>query len=252
MTTKILQVTPWYEVDMVVMLVPKFKIKDGIMEEFASLMPKFVKIMKANDEGACINYGFINPLLHFSSSRSHSLYAPSLLCALITCIHHGSSKTPFVWHSPSLHRPSSLDDVALSPNNPYHRSDWTRMVSSFVVSADTIMRHLDNIGDVLNEALQVREEKTWVFPCMIFSLAVDHWRDDEDGCLLDVGFVHLMCHTMLSSSSPSFLFCQYADIVNLMMQCPKSKLKKLKAPLADFSPSYYPLIAGSLRSRNIR
>ena len=58
--------TPWYEEDTVVTLVPKFKIKDGMVEEFVSLMPKFVDIVKANEKGACAHYGFVSLL--FSSS----------------------------------------------------------------------------------------------------------------------------------------------------------------------------------------
>lgn len=58
---------PWYEEDTVVTLVPKFKIKDGMVEEFVSLMPKFVDIVKANEKGACAHYGFVSFLFSFSS-----------------------------------------------------------------------------------------------------------------------------------------------------------------------------------------
>ncbi len=42
---------------------------------------------------------------------------------------------------------------------------------------------------------------------------------------------------------------QYADIVDLMAQGPAEELEKLKGPLADFGPAYYPLAEGSLRSK---
>ena len=50
------------------------------------------------------------------------------------------------------------------------------------------------------------------------------------------------------------LFCsdthnQYADIVDLMVQGPAAELEKLKEPLADFGPAYYPLAEGSLRNK---
>ena len=66
------------------------------------------------------------------------------------------------------------------------------------VSAEGVLKHLENVGDVLNQALQ------------------------------------------------------FADIVDLMVQGPAEELEKLKEPLADFSPDYYPLVAGSLRSKKIR
>jgi hypothetical protein len=44
---------------------------------------------------------------------------------------------------------------------------------------------------------------------------------------------------------------QYADIVDLTVQGPWAELEKMKGPLADFGPSYYPLFDGSLRSRKI-
>ncbi len=48
----------WYEDDVVVTLVPKFKIKEGMKEEYIKLMPKFVELVKANEEETCVHYGF--------------------------------------------------------------------------------------------------------------------------------------------------------------------------------------------------
>jgi hypothetical protein len=48
-----------------------------------------------------------------------------------------------------------------------------------------------------------------------------------------------------------FFLRQYADIVDLMVQGPRAELEKLKGPLAELGPSYYPLVAGSLRSRKM-
>lgn len=53
---------PWYVDDSVVTLVPKFKIRDGMMGMFVALMPKFVELVKANEEGTCVHYGFVSPL----------------------------------------------------------------------------------------------------------------------------------------------------------------------------------------------
>lgn len=49
----------WYEDDKVVTLVPKFKIKEGMKEQYIALLPKFVELVKANEEGACVHYGFV-------------------------------------------------------------------------------------------------------------------------------------------------------------------------------------------------
>jgi hypothetical protein len=41
---------------------------------------------------------------------------------------------------------------------------------------------------------------------------------------------------------------QSADIVELSVQGPAAELEKLKEPLKDFKPTYFPLIEGSFRS----
>ena len=87
-----------------------------------------------------------------------------------------------------------------------------------------MLKHLENVGDVLTEALQVRE-------CIS--------RVDNDG------------FNVSHPPHPLFL-CQYADIVDMMVQGPESELEKLKGSLASFDPAYYPLVAGSLRSRSAR
>jgi len=50
----------WYEDDKVVTLVPKFKIKEGMKEQYIALLPKFVELVKANEEGSCVHYGFVS------------------------------------------------------------------------------------------------------------------------------------------------------------------------------------------------
>ena len=54
------QQEPWYEDDSVVTLVPKFKVKDGMMEQFTALLPKFIELVKVNEGGACVHYGFVS------------------------------------------------------------------------------------------------------------------------------------------------------------------------------------------------
>eukprot|EP00579_Thalassiosira_antarctica_P006721 CAMPEP_0201884330 /NCGR_PEP_ID=MMETSP0902-20130614/16948_1 /ASSEMBLY_ACC=CAM_ASM_000551 /TAXON_ID=420261 /ORGANISM="Thalassiosira antarctica, Strain CCMP982" /LENGTH=172 /DNA_ID=CAMNT_0048413273 /DNA_START=51 /DNA_END=569 /DNA_ORIENTATION=+ len=134
-----LQMSTWYEDDKVITLVPKFKIKEGMKEQYTALLPKFVELVKANEEDTCVHYGFVGPTEH----------------DFVIC-----------------------------------REGY--------VSAEGVLKHLENVGDVLNQALQ------------------------------------------------------FADIVDLMVQGPAEELEKLKEPLADFSPDYYPLVAGSLRSKKIR
>ncbi len=51
---------PWYEDDSVVTLVPKFKVKDGMMEQYTALLPKFIELVKVNEGGACVHYGFVS------------------------------------------------------------------------------------------------------------------------------------------------------------------------------------------------
>ena len=38
----------WYEEDIVVTLVPKFKIKEGMRDKYIELLPKFIDLVKAN------------------------------------------------------------------------------------------------------------------------------------------------------------------------------------------------------------
>mmetsp|Transcript_2580 Transcript_2580/g.2818 ORF Transcript_2580/g.2818 Transcript_2580/m.2818 type:complete len:185 (+) Transcript_2580:42-596(+) len=51
----------WYEDDTVVTLVPKFKIKGGMTEQFVALLPKFMELVRANEEETCAHYGFVGP-----------------------------------------------------------------------------------------------------------------------------------------------------------------------------------------------
>lgn len=50
----------WYEDDTVVTLVPKFKIKEGMKEQFVELLPKFLEFVKANEAESCVHYGFVS------------------------------------------------------------------------------------------------------------------------------------------------------------------------------------------------
>mmetsp|Transcript_11617 Transcript_11617/g.27286 ORF Transcript_11617/g.27286 Transcript_11617/m.27286 type:complete len:263 (-) Transcript_11617:63-851(-) len=126
----------WYDDDIVVTLVPKFKIKEGMRDKYMELLPKFIELVKANEEKTCVHYGFVGP---------------------------------------------TEDDFVICREG--------------YVSAEGVLVHLDNVGDVLNQALE------------------------------------------------------YADIVDLMVQGPAAELEKLKEPLADFGPAYYPLAEGSLRNK---
>ena len=60
------------------------------------------------------------------------------------------------------------------------------------VNAEGLLKHLDNVGDVLNEALTL------------------------------------------------------ADIVDLAVHGPAEELEKLKEPLKDFGPAYYPTVEGAI------
>ena len=130
------QMSKW-EDDAIVTLVPKFKIKDGMRDQYMQALPKFVDLVKANEEETCVFYGFVGP----------------------------------------------TEDGYVICREGY-------------VSAEGLLKHLDNVGDVLNEALQS------------------------------------------------------ADIVDLMVQGPANKLEKLKEPLKDFSPTYYPLAPGAIRNKS--
>eukprot|EP00560_Eucampia_antarctica_P001882 CAMPEP_0197842988 /NCGR_PEP_ID=MMETSP1437-20131217/47058_1 /TAXON_ID=49252 ORGANISM="Eucampia antarctica, Strain CCMP1452" /NCGR_SAMPLE_ID=MMETSP1437 /ASSEMBLY_ACC=CAM_ASM_001096 /LENGTH=144 /DNA_ID=CAMNT_0043452957 /DNA_START=140 /DNA_END=577 /DNA_ORIENTATION=+ len=85
----------WYEDDFVVNLVPKFKIKDGMTEQFMAVVPDFFDLVKANEQDTCVHYGFVGPTED----------------GYIIC-----------------------------------REGYT--------SAEGVTFHLDNVGDVLNKALQ--------------------------------------------------------------------------------------------------
>lgn len=90
-----LRMSTWYEDDKVITLVPKFQIKEGMREQYVELLPKFVELVKANEEGTCVHYGFVGP----------------------------------------------TEDGEVICREGY-------------VSAEGLLKHLDNVGDVLNEALQ--------------------------------------------------------------------------------------------------
>mmetsp|Transcript_40737 Transcript_40737/g.41322 ORF Transcript_40737/g.41322 Transcript_40737/m.41322 type:complete len:171 (+) Transcript_40737:56-568(+) len=85
----------WYEDDTVVNLVPKFRIMDGMTEQFMALVPDFFDLVKANEQDTCVHYGFVGPTED----------------GYIIC-----------------------------------REGYT--------SAEGVTFHLDNVGDVLNEALR--------------------------------------------------------------------------------------------------
>mmetsp|Transcript_22528 Transcript_22528/g.25652 ORF Transcript_22528/g.25652 Transcript_22528/m.25652 type:complete len:168 (+) Transcript_22528:47-550(+) len=89
-----LQMSKW-EDDAIVTLVPKFKIKDGMRDQYMQALPKFVDLVKANEEETCVFYGFVGP----------------------------------------------TEDGYVICREGY-------------VSAEGLLKHLDNVGDVLNEALQ--------------------------------------------------------------------------------------------------
>jgi len=55
----------WYEDDTVITLVPKFKIKGGMTEQFVALLPKFIELVQANEEETCAHYGFVSRKLVF-------------------------------------------------------------------------------------------------------------------------------------------------------------------------------------------
>lgn len=59
----------------------------------------------------------------------------------------------------------------------------------------------------------------------------------------------MTCEIKYQTISFSPLSWQYADIVDLMVQGPAEDLEKLKEPLADFAPTYYPLAEGSIRCK---
>lgn len=126
----------WYDEDVVVTLVPKFKIKNGMRGPYEALLPKFTELVKANEADTCVHYGFVGP----------------------------------------------TDDGFVICREGY-------------VSAEGVLAHLDNVGDVLNKALE------------------------------------------------------YADIVDLMVQGPAAELEKLKGPLKDFGPAYYPIVEGAIRNK---
>ena len=56
----------WYEDDTVVTLVPKFKIKEGMKEQYVELLPKFVELVKANEAESCVHYGFVSIIIYVS------------------------------------------------------------------------------------------------------------------------------------------------------------------------------------------
>ena len=50
----------WYEDDTVVNLVPKFRVKDRMTEQFVALCRIFFDLVKANEEDTCVHYGFVS------------------------------------------------------------------------------------------------------------------------------------------------------------------------------------------------
>lgn len=89
-----LKMSGW-EPDNIVTLVPKFKIKDGMREQYIETLPKFVELVEANEKDSCVFYGFVGP----------------------------------------------TEDGYVICREGYN-------------SAEGLLKHLDNVGDVLNEALQ--------------------------------------------------------------------------------------------------
>ena len=47
--------------DVCVTLVPKFKIKEGMRDEYMANLPKFLELVKANEQDTCLHYGFVGP-----------------------------------------------------------------------------------------------------------------------------------------------------------------------------------------------
>uniref|UniRef100_A0A7S0GEU8 ABM domain-containing protein n=1 Tax=Proboscia inermis TaxID=420281 RepID=A0A7S0GEU8_9STRA len=121
-----------------VTLVPKFKIKEGMMDEYMANLPKFLELVKANEQDTCLHYGFVGP----------------------------------------------TDDNLVICREGYK-------------NAEGLLFHLQNVDEPLQEALR------------------------------------------------------YADIVSIDVQGPSSELEKLKEPLAAFSPTYYELQPGSMRSETL-
>lgn len=68
----------WYEDDTVVNLVPKFKIKAGMTEQFVALLPDFFDLVKANEQDTCVHYGFVSRkrVFHIMYHASCSLPSP--------------------------------------------------------------------------------------------------------------------------------------------------------------------------------
>eukprot|EP00586_Coscinodiscus_wailesii_P000654 CAMPEP_0172481574 /NCGR_PEP_ID=MMETSP1066-20121228/7563_1 /TAXON_ID=671091 /ORGANISM="Coscinodiscus wailesii, Strain CCMP2513" /LENGTH=164 /DNA_ID=CAMNT_0013244003 /DNA_START=159 /DNA_END=653 /DNA_ORIENTATION=+ len=85
----------WYEDDTTVTLVPKFKIKEGMREQYVALLPQFIELVKENEEEGCVFYGFVGP---------------------------------------------TEDDYVICREG--------------YISGEAVLYHLENVGDVLNEALQ--------------------------------------------------------------------------------------------------
>ena len=47
--------------DTCVTLVPKFKIKEGMKDEFMANIPKFLELVKAQEQDTCLHYAFVGP-----------------------------------------------------------------------------------------------------------------------------------------------------------------------------------------------
>jgi hypothetical protein len=145
------QQEPWYEDDSVVTIVPKFKVKDGMMEQYMALLPKFIELVKVNEGGACVHYGFVScddiiflDFLHdiplfslFGINRCSS----NRVCAAVVVV---------------VEPPVAARCGVFLPPQVGPSEDGFVICREGYVSADAVLRHLDNVMGVLNEALQVR------------------------------------------------------------------------------------------------
>ena len=50
-----------FKEDTCVTLVPKFKIKEGMTDEFMANVPKFTELVEANEQDSCVHYAFVGP-----------------------------------------------------------------------------------------------------------------------------------------------------------------------------------------------
>jgi len=79
---------PWYEEDSVVKIIPKFKVKEGMMGQFMAGLPRAIELVKANEGGTCVHYGFVSSVLaqcHHPSIRGYFPLFISLVRRLCCC-----------------------------------------------------------------------------------------------------------------------------------------------------------------------